>query len=810
MPATRVLLLAFSVLTGLGVLTLFVLPEQTDRLFAWTTAPPLTAALPGAGYLAGCVLVLLSLRDPVWAHSRIPVLTILVFTVLTLVATLLHRDRLHVDDPGAVATFAAWFWVVVYVVVPVAMVLVIVRQERAPGADPEPQRHVPVPLRVPLAVQSVLMVGGAALYVRPSTSDVLWPWRLTPFTARVVAAWLLAFGVATGLAAVAGDLRRLRTATVAYAVFGLAALVALLRFPGTVDGERPVAWALTALLVSVAATGAAGAWAAQARPGRPDRALLLPRLPAPAPAPDRHRTDQTAGATDPSTRTAEVPGPRDVADPQALRWSLLVLSRDEDLRSRTSGELLRRYGCDYRVTACPDLPALARTVQRDVVDGGPAAVVLVAVAGPDDGLALLRDLRATCPDAMLVALVRWGDWSTAEPIFHALTVGELNRWLLAPEAVADTEFHRAVSELLDDWGARAGGVGFEAVRVVGERWSPRSENLRDLFTRNRIPLGFYEADSPAGREVLAGLDLAGPRLPVVVLRFTPERTVLEDPTDLDIVKAFGLMTPLPEGAVHDVVVVGAGPSGLGAAVYAASEGLDTLVLEVEAVGGQAGTSSLIPNYLGFPTGVSREPAGVQRLPAGLGARHDVPLHAPRADPGERASEPDGTHVLSLSDGTSVHPHGRRRDRGELAPPRRPRAGGAAGARRLLRRAGQRGPRDGGRHVLVVGGGNSAGQAAVHLSRYADRVSILVRRASPAETMSDYLLRELEALPNVELRYRVQVVGGTGEDLPDEFVLEDLDTGERTRERGLLFVLIGSEPAATGCGGRWPPTGGAWC
>jgi hypothetical protein len=259
----RILLGAFAVLTALATGALFILAEMTDETFAWTIEPPLTAAFIGAGYAAGFVLVVLCLRDPLWAHNRVPVLTIFVFVVLTLAATLLHIDRLHFDDDfgglGLLAKGAAWFWLAVYIVVPVAMLVLIVVQERAPGDDP-PQRHpVPVVLRVALALESaVLLVVGATIYVVPPTSASVWPWPLTPFTGRIVAAWLLAFGLATALAAVAGDLRRLRTAAIAYAVFGVLALVALARFPGTLDWGRPAAWVFVALTVAVALTGAAG------------------------------------------------------------------------------------------------------------------------------------------------------------------------------------------------------------------------------------------------------------------------------------------------------------------------------------------------------------------------------------------------------------------------------------------------------------------------------------------------------------------------------------------------------------------------
>jgi hypothetical protein len=265
----RALLVVFSLLTALAVGALYVLAEQTSDYFAWTIQPALTAAFLGAGYAAGFVLVVLALRDPVWAHSRVAVLTILVFVVLTTIATLVHIDRFHFADEfaesGFVAKAAAWFWLGVYVVVPVLMLALILPQERSRGIDPPPRHPVPMGLRLALAAESlVLSLAGAALFVAPSTSERFWPWTLTPLTARVVAAWLLAFGLATALAAFSGDLRRLRTAAIAYTVFGVMVIGAEVRFFSTMDWDDPptITFALTS--VAVVLTGAVGWWLAPA------------------------------------------------------------------------------------------------------------------------------------------------------------------------------------------------------------------------------------------------------------------------------------------------------------------------------------------------------------------------------------------------------------------------------------------------------------------------------------------------------------------------------------------------------------------
>jgi thioredoxin reductase len=467
--------------------------------------------------------------------------------------------------------------------------------------------------------------------------------------------------------------------------------------------------------------------------------------------------------------------------------ALVVVTRDDAVRERMIAELHRRYDREYAVVAAAD----AAGAQEGLAEAGrPVAVLFGGLGDADpDGLARLRELHAEHPGALAVALVRWGAWETARPIFDALSVGQLDRWVTAPEEAGDEEFHSAVTEFLDEWATRRGG-GFEAVRIIGDRWSPRAQHLRDTLTRNRIPIGFYEADSAAGEALLAGLGLTEPRLPVVVLRFRPGRPVLQDPSDLDIAEAFGLLTPLDPETVWDLVVLGAGPAGLGAAVYGASEGLSTLVLEPEAIGGQAGTSSLIRNYPGFPTGVSGNQLAFSAYKQAW--VFGCTFHFMRA--ATRLSSEDGLHRLDLSDGTAVRARSVVVATG--ASWRRlgvPELEALSGRGVFYGAAVSEAPAMRGRHVFVVGGGNSAGQAAVHLSRYADRVTVLIRRAGLAETMSDYLIRELDALPNVDLRPRTQVVAGSGTEFLESFVVRDLDTGEETKEDGVLFVLIGSEP-----------------
>jgi thioredoxin reductase len=486
-----------------------------------------------------------------------------------------------------------------------------------------------------------------------------------------------------------------------------------------------------------------------------------------------------------------------VPEDRPARPAIVVVSRSESVRDLLYSELEARYSRDYavHVFAAPDqaLAALPPATASSDGDGSPdggVALLLVGFGGDDpDGLEVLTQLAAAWPSALRVPAVRWGDWSAARPIFEALTVGRVDRWVYRPEDTPDEDFHRSITEILEEWRSRQ-GAGFQAVRIIGEQWSPRSQHLRDSFTRNRIPIGFYDAASPTGSAMLQRLGLESPRLPVVVLRFAENGQVLQDPTDLDIALAFGIFEPVSEGELFDLAIVGAGPAGLGAAVYAASEGLKTLVIEPQAAGGQAGSSSLIRNYLGFPTGISGDKLTLNAFMQAwsFGARFHFMREATSlsADGDERR--------IKLSDLTTV-----RATTVVVATGVSYRRVGVPALEALQGRgvfygaavAEAHGMR--GRHVYVVGGGNSAGQAAVYLARYADRVTILVRRAGLSETMSDYLVREVEALPTVDVRGRVQLVDGHGTDFLEDFVIEDLDTHQRETLHGVLFLLVGSEP-----------------
>lgn len=259
-PGTRMLLEAFAILTLLAFISLFLGSELTDRYFAWTINPPLTAAFLGASYAAGCALVLLSRQAGRWPSARPGYLTVLVFVLFTLVATLMHLANFHFDAPGAVARVAAWLWLAIYVVVPVAMVLMLLVQERGgTTADTAPGPGLGRPLQVALAIEGlVMLVTGLALFLAPATTAAAWPWALTPLTARAVGSWLIALGVGTGLALKEDDLDRLRVAAITYSLMAFLQLVAVARYPDQVQWSEPSAVIYIVMLVGVLATGARG------------------------------------------------------------------------------------------------------------------------------------------------------------------------------------------------------------------------------------------------------------------------------------------------------------------------------------------------------------------------------------------------------------------------------------------------------------------------------------------------------------------------------------------------------------------------
>lgn len=477
---------------------------------------------------------------------------------------------------------------------------------------------------------------------------------------------------------------------------------------------------------------------------------------------------------------------------------VVLLADSSPTRDGVEAELRKRYAADYQImTAGSAAEALAvlgqlREAERQV------SLVLADPWLPDaTGTELLARVRQRHPAARRALLITWGDPRSMTAVVEGTVLGDLDTYVVKPRAAPDEYFHRVLTEQLGEWG-RSNLPQSEVVSVVGEEWAPRSHELRELLGRNGVPFGFHPAGSPEGQRLLeeagaaaAGAGhvagAAGKTLPVVVLF---DGRVLVDPTNAEVAEALGV--PIrPGGGRYDVTVIGAGPAGLAAAVYGASEGLSTVVLEPEAIGGQAGSSSLIRNYLGFPSGVSGEELAVRAYTQALSFGAEYVYGSPAS-----GLRPEGTElIVTLADGSEV------RSRAVIVATgmayRRlgiPALDALAGAGVFYGAAASEARAMKDREVYVVGGANSAGQAAVHLARYAARVTVLVRGRSLADTMSDYLIREIDSAANIAVRCRVAVTDGAGPGRLEQLTLTDLESGAaETVAATALFVLIGAEP-----------------
>ena len=492
-----------------------------------------------------------------------------------------------------------------------------------------------------------------------------------------------------------------------------------------------------------------------------------------------------------ATATHEELAAAAIGETAGVQAAIVIVCREPSVREILHRELSKRYGADYQIVVC-DRPAELASWVRDLRAAGlPVALVIGGVGAQDpDGIEVLSAIRAVDPTVLRVAAVRWGDWESMRSVFDAVTLGQIDHWVTRPVQNPAEEFHRSITEFLMEWSSGRGG-GFEAAQVIGERWSARSQELRDLFSRNRVPAAFTDATSGQARQILHELGLESPELPVVVLRFGAERPALVNPSNREIADAFGLMRPIPAGEIFDVAIVGAGPAGLAAAVYASSEGLRTVVAEHEAIGGQAGTSSMIRNYPGFSQGISGARLAQETWQQAWTFGTTF-VHMRRV---ESLSRSDGHYRLRLSDGgvlttrTVIIATGATYRRLGI-----PHLEALQGRGVFYGAAVSEAPAMRGRNVFVAGAGNSAGQTALHMAKWAHQVTILVRAQSLADSMSDYLIRQIDATPNVNVCYRVQVADGTGTGGLESLVLEDTTSGaRRSVPADALFVLIGSQP-----------------
>src|SRR5215469_2140852 len=467
---------------------------------------------------------------------------------------------------------------------------------------------------------------------------------------------------------------------------------------------------------------------------------------------------------------------------------VLVVVGDEDTSLQAlASELESRYGAHYQVVSGPSAEvALARLAELKAA-GSDVPLVLADQRLPGmSGTELLARVRDIFPTARRGLLITWGDRSAPAPFLEAAALGQLEFYLNKPTWSPDEQFHMVITGSLDEWWREQGRRG-ESVTVFGDDRSARVHEIRDLLARNNVPFGFYPSDSPEGQAALRRLGVVEPAGPVLSL---DTGVVLVDPTNTEAAEALGQKVR-PAGQVHDVVIVGAGPGGLAAAVYAASEGLSTALLEREAFGGQAGTSSRIRNYLGFPDGVS----GVELAQRAYQQAWAFGTHFVYGNPAMSLAKDQDLLVVGLEDGSEVRARAVVIASGvsyrRLGVPELETLAGAGvfyGAGTIEAQA------VAGKPAFVVGGGNSAGQAALHLSKYAQQVTILVRSQTLAASMSDYLIRQIEAAPNIDVRYRCEVAGGGGSGHLEHLRLRNRDSGETELVPAAgLFVLIGAQP-----------------
>jgi thioredoxin reductase (NADPH) len=468
---------------------------------------------------------------------------------------------------------------------------------------------------------------------------------------------------------------------------------------------------------------------------------------------------------------------------------LVAVDEDAGALRDVERELRDRYSRHYRVV-CMRSPHEARACLEDLAAAGEEVALVLAGQGLSGmtGSELLDEARHLHPHAkrgLLVAWGAWGDRATGEAIFDSIAHGRIDHYVLRPSASPDELFHQAISSLLLEWaeGRRASPY---TIHVVAESWSGRAYELRETLGRCAIPHSFCLADSDDGRALVAEAG-DGAKLPIVVF---PDGTVLTDPSNADMALAAG--SPVnPERKDFDLVIVGAGPAGLSAAVYGASEGFSTLVVDEGGLGGQATSSSLIRNYLGFPRGVSGRRLARQAYDQAwvFGANFAFMQRVT----GLRR-EPDGLFV-SLSES------GRVRARAVLlatgASYRRlgvPALEALNGAGVFYGGPASEAPAMAGQDVYVLGGANSAGQAALELARYARRVTLVVRAQSLGAGMSHYLVRQVEATPKLQVRVGTEIVGGGGDGWLEHLVLRDRAAGsEETVDAEGLFLMIGARP-----------------
>jgi thioredoxin reductase (NADPH) len=464
---------------------------------------------------------------------------------------------------------------------------------------------------------------------------------------------------------------------------------------------------------------------------------------------------------------------------------ILAVDDEPTVLGAVSRDLRREYGQQYRVMRADSGVGALELVQQLKLRNVPVALFLVDQRMPlMSGVEFLAEAIELFPDAKRVLLTAYAD---TEAAISAINEVDLNHYLMKPWDPPEEHLYPVLTDLLDDWQASF-APPFEGIRVIGHQLSPQSHQIKDFLSRNLVPYQWLdvEIDEEArGLLELSGSD--GSRLPLVLF---PNGLSLTQPTNVEIAEKVGLRT-YPGLPFYDLVIVGAGPAGLAAAVYGASEGLSTLLIEGEAPGGQAGTSSRIENYLGFPGGLSG--GDLSRRAVAQASRFGAEILTPLEARGIRAQDP--YRFVSLTGGSEISCHALLIATGvsyrKLDAPGVERLTGAGvyyGAAITEAMACR------GKDVFIVGAGNSAGQAAMYLSRYASSVTMVVRGSSLARSMSHYLVSQIESHEKIAVWPQSTVAEVDGNARLEEITIAEATTGDTQRVPAFaLFIFIGAKP-----------------
>ncbi len=467
---------------------------------------------------------------------------------------------------------------------------------------------------------------------------------------------------------------------------------------------------------------------------------------------------------------------------------LLSVDDDSDVLRAIERDLRSKYGAEYRVMAS-DSPEGALTLLKQLkVRNDNVALLLADQRMPHmDGVSFLQEATRIFPEAKRALLTAYADTNAA---IGAINQANINYFFLKPWDPPSEHLYPQLDDLLDDWQASYRPT-FQGIRVLGTRWSPRSYELRDFLARNRVPYQWIDveasANDPETRRLLEALGPEATSLPVVLF---PDGTKLLESAPAEVAQKVGLQTRA-QTSFYDLAIVGGGPAGLAAAVYGASEGLHTVMIEREAPGGQAGMSARIENYLGFPMGLSG--GDLARRAVVQAQRFGVEILSPQEAVGIRTEGP--YRIIKLVDGNEISCHALMIATGvqwrRLEAPGIDRLQGAGiyyggGATEALSCKGE--------IIYVVGGANSAGQAAMNFAKYADRVVILVRGSSLSSTMSQYLIDQIKEMTNIEVWAHGSVAEAHGETHLEEISVLCSDTNKIERvPASAMFIFIGALP-----------------